>query len=774
MRHKNQHPLTGFVIVALLLSLLVTLPPTLVRSASTTILITGVYYDTYLTGEPDEAFRLMNISGAAVGISGWTITDGEGTITLAGTLAAGQSIWLAREAVSFALEFGFSPDFEYGADTNPAVPNLAQSGNLVLANTGDELVLKNSGAAIVDSVVYGAGNPASTDWSGPSIYPYSGALVGIERFAQQEPGVEGFGIEGQILYRKLDQATGLPVPDTDTVADWAQATDDDINGKKVQYPGWDLDRYFFTDTFTETATITYAVAPDNIYETVLAEIGQATTSLYYEGYTFHNAHLADAIVARMTANPGITVTILLEGEPVGGITDQEKWICQQIENAGGQVYFLYNDSANDVHDRYNYQHGKWMIIDGERLLTGSENLTYTSMPADDKSDGTEGNRGVWLITDAPSAVAHALDVFRHDLDPTHHRDLFRWTAADPTYGAPTPGFIPDYSSGGTTYAVQFPTPLTNSGTFFFEMVQSPDNNLRDLDSLLGMVARAGSGDTVLVQQLYEYTFWGPTTSNPTVDPNPRLEAYIAAARRGAKVRLLLDSVYEDPGDVRGNTATCAYVNGIAAGESLDLGCKLANPAGTGIHNKMVLVQAGGKGYVHTGSINGSENSSKANREFAVQVQSDAAYNYLAGVFWYDWGEYFVYLPMVLRSYEPTQPPPNPTIEPPAPPDLYIQTLRYDTSDEYVQIANRGGAGQLMTGWKVHSVVGEQWYTFPDGYVLGSSASVSVHSGTGAFDNPPADLLWTTMYIWNNAGDKAILYDASMQAVDTLCYGTGCP
>jgi cardiolipin synthase len=650
VRRITQRSLAGSVVVALSLALLATAIAGTARSASTTVLITAVYYDTYLTGEPDEAFRLMNIGGVVVDLTDWTVSDGEGTITLEGTLGVYQSIWIAREAASFALEFGFSPDYEYGADTDPAVPNLARSGNLALANTGDELVLKDSGGTIVDSVVYEAGDPTDTGWSGPGVYPYSGDTVGIERFAQQEQGIDGFGAEGQILYRKLAQTTAVPLPDTDTAADWAQATDDNINGKKVLYPGWDLDRYVYTDRFTETASITYALAPDNIYEIVLGKINRATISLYYEGYAFDNAHLADAIVARMTANPGMTVTILLEGEPVGGITDQEKWICQQIENAGGQVYFMYNDSANDIHDRYNYQHGKWMILDEHKLLTGSENLTYTSMPADDKSDGTEGNRGVWLITDAPSAVAHALDVFRHDLDPAHHRDLFRWTAGDPTYGAPPPGFVPDYLSGGNSYPVQFPTPLAASGAFSFEMVQSPDNSLRDLDSLLGMVARAGSGDTVLVEQLYEYTFWGPTSSNPTEDPNPRLEAYIAAARRGARVRMLLDPVYEDPGDVRGNTATCAYVNAIAAAESLDLGCKLANPAGAGIHNKMVLVWADGKGYVHTGSINGSENSSKNNREFAVQVQSDAAYNYLASVFWDDSRGIAEYLPIVLHNY----------------------------------------------------------------------------------------------------------------------------
>ena len=92
---------------------------------------------------------------------------------------------------------------------------------------------------------------------------------------------------------------------------------------------------------------------------------------------------------------------------------------------------------------------------------------------------------------------------------------------------------------------------------------------------------------------------------------------------------MLDSVFDDPGDVRGNTATCAYVNGIASSEGLDLACKLGNPTGNGIHNKMVLVLDDGQGYVHTGSINGSENSSKNNREFAVQVQSRAAYDYLS-------------------------------------------------------------------------------------------------------------------------------------------------
>lgn len=371
--------------------------------SSDTVLIFAIYYDTYLSNEPDEGFCLINVGVSAINLTDWTVTDKEGTLTLVGMLSPGERIWIVRQADDFASEFGFTPDYEYEADTDPNVPNLYRSGKFELANGGDEVILKDNVGQIVDAVVYESGDPSETDWSGPGVQPYSQGY---------------FGIEGQVLYRKLDQSTGLPVADTDTLADWAQATDDNINGKKVMYPGWDLERYFFTNRFTETATITYAVAPDNIYDAVLAQIGQATSSIYYEGYTLTNAHLVNAITARLQANPAMTVTILLEGEPVGGIEDQERWACQQIETAGGQCWFMFTDDSTDVHDRYNYQHGKWMVIDEAVLLTGSENMTYSSMPADDKSDGTAGNRGVWLITDAPSAVAHALEVSTEARTPT--------------------------------------------------------------------------------------------------------------------------------------------------------------------------------------------------------------------------------------------------------------------------------------------------------------------------------------------------------------------
>jgi len=75
----------------------------------------------------------------------------------------------------------------------------------------------------------------------------------------------------------------------------------------------------------------------------------------------------------------------------------------------------------------------------------------------------------------------------------------------------------------------------------------------------------------------------------------------------------------------------------------------------------------------------------------------------------------------------------------------------------------------MTNWQIHSVVGDQWYTFPSGYTFGVGASVYVHSGAGAYSSPPTHLSWAKAYYWNNDGDRAVLNDAAGQPVDSYSY-----
>lgn len=581
--------------------------------------ISALYYDSVVAYEPEEAFQLWNVSNHPAGLSGYLVADGSRTVIFpALTLPAGSGLWCTGHAVTFTHTFGHLPDCEYGAlDTDPTVPNLT-GRPLRFGNSSGQALLFNPAGQPVDALVYEAGDADQAGWQGPAVQPYSPSSA--------------FPSEGQILYRKLNWWNGQPLPDSDSAADWAQDPADPLAGQRVRYPGWDLERFSRSPVSAANGALTVALAPDNLFDVVSQTLASAQQSIRIASYSFEHPALAQLLAAK--ASSGVSVTLLLEGSPVGGINDAGRHAAQRIEAAGGQIWFMVRDRNNANHDRYTYQHAKYAIVDERLLLVSSENFVPDSMPDDDKSDGTLGRRGSALMVDDPTLVAHALDLFAADLDPAHHADLFRWTASDPKYGAPPDGYTPPCCSGGSDYQLVQAAPLIASGVFTAQFVQAPETSLLppDQGGLLGMVEQAGPGDQVLVQQLYERAHWSRSVDTPDSAPNLRLAAYIAAARRGARVRVLLDSFF-DHGD---NIETVDYLNQLAFSQGLDLVAMRGNPSLGGIHNKMVLVEAGGQGWVHLGSLNGSEASAKVNRELALQVQSDAVYDYLATAFWQDW------------------------------------------------------------------------------------------------------------------------------------------
>lgn len=729
-------------------------------SPASTLLINAVLYDGYEANDADEAIQLYNSGDEPLELAGWQVSNGSSVAMLpAGTiLAPGGTIWLARDATAFQRQFGFSP-------------LLVLAPWPTLANDGDEVLLLTPWGETADVLVYEGGDMGIDGWSGPAILPY--VVTGV------------FGAEGQILYRRLAQDNGLPVADTDTAADWAQHPADVINGRKVRYPGWDLESLFQTARITQTAVLTVAIAPDHAYTTLVNQIHSAQSSLQIVSLSLENVAIGQALAA--AAGRGVAVTILLEGSPAGGLADQERYICQLVETAGGACWFMISDAPAYIADRYRYMHAKYMVIDGTRAVISSENLSPNSLPDDDKSDGTWGRRGVLLVTDVPGVVARLQAIFAADFAPAVHQDLFRWTAGHSVYGAPPAGFVPITVTGGTTYTVRYPQPAVFSGQFAFEVLHSPENSLRDMDSLLGLLARAGEGDTVLVQQLQERPYWGASSSNPVTDPNLRLEAYLAAARRGARVRLLLDSFFDDGGPTS-NRATCNYVRHIAAVEGLDLGCMLGNPAGMGIHNKMVLVEIDGRGWIHVGSLNGTEQSAKGNREVALQVQSDGAYAWLAEMFWGDWPR-TVYLPLAQDMRGRAN---YPLIS-----EIYYDPLGLDDA-EFIEIANPGRLPVDLSDWQLGDAVQptdfEDMRRFPAGTMLAPGEVLVVATTAAGFraqfgyepdfeilDSDPAvpdlpdDPAWgdpAAFLQLGNSGDEIVLRNPAGVVVDVVTYGEG--
>jgi uncharacterized repeat protein (TIGR01451 family) len=736
------------------------------------VLIEALHYDGYEYLHADEAFRVMNISTVTAALEGWSVSDQEAAAVFppGALLLPGGALWCARDAAAFARQFGFLPDYEYGADANPAVPDMA--GGTPRFGSGDECVLQDPTGRTADVLVYGSGDTSSSGWYGPAIQPWAPTPT--------------FAAEGQILYRKRDQVSGLPVPDTDTAADWAQDPGDQLDGRKVLYPGWDLDAFFFTQRVTETATLTVSVAPDNLFETLAPLLAGAQHQIQVESYTFRSKELADILLERL--GQGVAVSLLLEGAPaVEGVTDQEQALVQQLSEAGAEVLFMINDAGADVYDRYRNQHAKLIVVDGELVVIGTENLSFTGMPADSKANGTAGRRGVCLITDAPGVVARVAAAFEVDADPDHHVDLAGCDRV-PELCSPPPTFEPTMTPDWVTYTVKFSKPLVTTGQMAFEVIQSPENSLRDRDGLLGLLKRAGPGDTILVQMFYEHKHWGPSDGTPATDHNPRLEAYLAAARRGARVRILLDGHFDQDGV---NPATLAYSVQIANKEGLDLEARLGDPTFLGLHNKMVLAHIGGRGYVHAGSINGSEASSKINRELALQVQSDDAYEYLRALFDYDWSVSTppLYLPLVVASYR----------SPLRADHLLISEVYYGGSkeQEWVEIANPTLETVDLTFYRIGDAqywgVFEGMYRFPSSVALAPQQTLVVVSSAVAFrtehpslvpdfefyatDPEVPDLIKTTLWgtgEWHlsNTGDEVLLLDDDNMPLDVVVYGNG--
>jgi phosphatidylserine/phosphatidylglycerophosphate/cardiolipin synthase-like enzyme len=136
--------------------------------------------------------------------------------------------------------------------------------------------------------------------------------------------------------------------------------------------------------------------------------------------------------------------------------------------------------------------------------------------------------------------------------------------------------------------------------------------------------------------LLSHSLWGGSDSNPIADPNPRLQLLIEAARRGAKVRVLLDSFFDEPEANRSNQATVEYLATIAATEGVDIVGVVGNPTGGGIHAKWLLARVDGVTWSAVGSLNGGEISYKINREVVLMVDHPLVYDRLMEVFLHDW------------------------------------------------------------------------------------------------------------------------------------------
>lgn len=594
--------------------------PLLQRSAPR-LLIAAAHIDSVVSGEGDEALWFWNSGPILADLAGWQITGNGRTatfpITSTLTIAPGTGLWCAADPTLFHRRFGFPAGCEWGVDNDPAVPDLG-GVSPSLANGGGVVQLRTPDGQPTDVLVYGSTSQIPAGWDGSAAQLYSRGAIGGA---------------GQVWRRKPD--TRGAFVDTDRAIDWSGDLADLAWGRQAFFPGWAVWR---TDWQTgaqpihASGTITLAVGPAGLYEPMAAFLQSAQESLDLSLYTLEHPLLAEEIAA--AARRGVAVRLLLEGGPAGGISHLQRWCTALVAQAGGQLFYLdsRNDAPSGFRPRYRFFHAKYGVADQTRTFVATENLTTDSMPVPAEGGVLLGRRGLALFSDAP-AIGDALSaIFDYDWQPDIFWDLrpFDLAKDGPPEGY-TPPLVPVVPPSTPP-----PPPAVYSGDFAFHLLAAPENAARPDNPLAALIERAGAGDAIRWLQLYEHKYWGDTYSNPVADPNPRLAALIAAASRGAQVRLLLDSFFDEPSADRNNRATVDYLRLVAQSEGVNLQAITGNPAGAGIHAKAGALAVGDERWVLVGSLNGGEISHKINREVSLLISAPPLYDRLVELFDADW------------------------------------------------------------------------------------------------------------------------------------------
>ncbi len=487
-----------------------------------------------------ELFSIRNDGGSPVDLHGLSITDGEGTLTV-----EVEHLLLPGEKAHF-LSGEFSLPLEGRSFIFPS-EEVSSRGRFILADAGDEISLYD-GDNLLDAFVYGSGDVDIPGWTG-SAFPKIG--------------------KGRAAIR-------LPGQDSNSSVDWSLSSLGRSQHEAIPWEG----------------TVEPFLFPDEAYSRIMREIYFVDREICVSIYQLGNLSIASALAE--LAHKGREVRILMEGNPVGGVTERALSIMAALSEAGCDLRLI---CSADGYRRYDYLHNKYAIIDGNRVLVTSENWQDSSLT---------GNRG-WGMSMLSSGLAGQLrDVFLED-SSFAYPDIVDFRSCYPDavgLELPAHGYTPTQLVDGLR------APATLS------IVLSPDNSHSRMQEILdSAVSRA------YAQQFYTQLAW-------TEEDRP-LRWMMEAAERGVDSRIMLDASWlsssKDNADVVAVLEEVSLMQACLSPDHDDYNL---------IHNKGLLVDNS----VLVSSINWVDASLLRNRELGILAQSKELANFFAQAFLRDWGD----------------------------------------------------------------------------------------------------------------------------------------
>jgi phosphatidylserine/phosphatidylglycerophosphate/cardiolipin synthase-like enzyme len=562
----------------------------------------------YVQGPGDgEMIALINVGSKPHTFSNWTVATGSGRVMLPKlTFGPNQIIYLADNADYFEKYWNFAPTFEYGQDTDKAVPDLKAADDKppVLNDAGDVVQLLDDKGKPVDILAYGNVSAVPAPWSGPAVqlvnsFPLTPANQVVTRLKKGQ---------GWRLESRADS--------------WSGGTP--TNPQRVYFAGQsDLP----VKTVSGPMTLTAISAPDNSGPALFSLIDQAKKTIRLVGYQFNNKEVAEHLVAAVKRN--VRVQVGIERNPGGSDMFDSDKEAQEILHKGGVEVLYYYKWDGDLSTAFNPVHSKYALFDDDTVLVDSGNWIGSNY----STEGTCGNREWGVIIQGNTDVAKLVkDLWDFDFGSgsaevrPYNEKLDKPLQPD-TYD-PGPCF---------PYKPVQPEPLTVQAKATVTRIVSPDNTMDQDQGFLGLIHNAKQ--ELLINANYINLWWGAAgdEQNLTKYPQPYLTELVEAARRGVTVKVILDRKSVSLTAKRDNQYTVKYLNDLAKKENLKLEARLINMDGSGIgrtyHNKSMIVD----GAVVISSINGSENSFRYARELALKIDEvPQLTDYYRSLFMHDW------------------------------------------------------------------------------------------------------------------------------------------
>lgn len=317
-------------------------------------------------------------------------------------------------------------------------------------------------------------------------------------------------------------------------------------------------------------------------------LASAEERIYLGGYTLSSPAVVDALLA--ANDRGVSVAVLADGSPAGGMSDAAAAALAELERSGIDLRVVDGERA-----RYRFHHPKYAVVDGRALVT-TENWKPSGL-------GGGSSRGWAVISDQRTIVEGLVETFREDSE---------WVGTVPW--SRSARWPPETDSSSNRYPSEF-----ESRSFDVERTElllTPDNAEGRLHELI-----ESANDSIRLKQV---SIGG--------EGFPLLRAVIGAARRGVEVDVLLSGAWYVEEE---NRRLRRSLSEQADAEDLPLDVRVADPDEQyeKIHAKGLIVD--GETTV-VGSINWNNNSLRRNREAALLIESEGVATYFGRVFAADW------------------------------------------------------------------------------------------------------------------------------------------